>query len=112
MVFKNIKIGYNKWINIIASASFGVYLIHDNNIVRPFLWKTVFKNSTYQNTVLLIPYSICVVCIVYLVSTIIDLLRQGTAERVFITVVNGKIERIRKPCETVISFCKKAVFGI
>lgn len=111
MVFKNIKMGYNKWINIIASACFGVYLIHDNCIVRPFLWETVFKNSTYQNTVLLIPYSICVVCIVYIVSTIIDLLRQGTAERVFLTVVNGKKEIIQKPCEAVISLCKKIVFG-
>ena len=37
MVFKKIRMGHNRWINLIASAGFGVYLIHDNSIVRPFL---------------------------------------------------------------------------
>ena len=111
MVFKNIRMGHNKWINIIASAGFGVYLIHDNNIVRPFLWGTIFKNAAYQNTFLLIPYSIGVACLVYAVCTMIDLFRQVTIEKVFISFVAVNAENLLKPFRTFVSFCMQIVFG-
>lgn len=37
---------YNQKVNIIASATFGVYLIHDNPLMRSFLWGHVFKNQS------------------------------------------------------------------
>lgn len=40
--FKNLDIKNNKFINFIASTTFGCYLIHDNTLVRPFLWKNLF----------------------------------------------------------------------
>ena len=83
LMFKNLKIGYHKWINVIASATFGVYLIHDHPIVRPFLWQTVFRNASYQDSLLIIPYSIGAACLVYIVCTMIDLLRQATVEKLF-----------------------------
>ena len=36
LAFTRWKMNYRKWINITASATFGVYLIHDNKIVRSF----------------------------------------------------------------------------
>ena len=74
--FSGLKIKNNKLINILASATFGVYLIHDSGLVRPFLWLTVFKNASFQNSPYLIPYSIGVVILVYIVCTAIEILRS------------------------------------
>lgn len=76
------KIKHHRWINIAASATFGVYLIHDNNYMRHFLWIDFFNNANYQDSLLLIPYSIIVVIMVYVSCTAIELLRQYTIEKI------------------------------
>lgn len=81
MMFLTLKIDYNKYINTVAASTFGVYLIHDSGFVRPFLWKTVFHNASYQDSLMVIPYSIAVVAVVYVSCIVIDLLRKYTIER-------------------------------
>ncbi len=80
LAFKNTHIKQNKIINVISSATFGVYLIHDNNLVRPFLWKQVLNGEAFSNTIALIPYSIITVLMVYTVCTIIELIRIHVIE--------------------------------
>ena len=75
MIFATLNIKYNKVINIIASTMFGIYLIHDNKYIRYFLWRTVFKNAAYADTLDIIPYSILVVGIVFVVCSMFDFLR-------------------------------------
>ena len=111
MVFKNIKMGTRKGINVVASATFGVYLIHDSSIVRPFLWNTVFKTETYQDSAFLILYSIGVCLLVYAACTVIDLLRQNTIEKVYLHVVNKIAPVILSPFAALIGFGKRIVFG-
>ena len=67
--FSSLNIPHNKFINILASATFGVYLIHDNNFVRPFLWHNVFKNASFQDSPYLVPYSIAVILTVYILHS-------------------------------------------
>ena len=112
MVFKDIKMGYHKWINLVASGTFGVYLIHDSNIIRPFLWHELFRNAQYQKTILLIPYSILVIVVVYSVCTVIDLGRQKLFEKPFMVLVNKYSDLWIKPFENILCFCKNIVFGI
>lgn len=88
MLFTNLKMNYHKWINTIASATFGVYLIHDYYVVRPILWKNIFNNVQFQDSIMLIPYSIIVVLIVYITCTIIDLIRQKLLEKPYMNIVN------------------------
>ena len=111
MVFKNINMSYKRWINVIASASFGVYLIHDHRVVREFLWIKLFNVALYQNSLLLIPYSLGVVFFIYLTCTIIDILRQAVFEKVFLNAVEKEAVHITKPVEAAITICKKALFG-
>ena len=111
MAFATLKMNYHKWINIIASATFGVYLIHDSNIVRPFLWFEVFKNAQYQNSVLLIPYSVVVVIIVYVVCTVIDLIRQRVFEKAYMSLVDKYADSALKPFARICGFFRKVVFG-
>lgn len=111
MVFVKWDMKHIKWINIVASATFGVYLIHDNDVVRDLLWQEVFENAKYQNSVLLIPYSIIVVAIVYVTCTLIDLLRQQIIEKTFMIMVNHYSEKLIQPFETVFHTVKHFVFG-
>ncbi len=111
MVFKSINLGYHKWINIIASATFGVYLIHDNRIIRKFLWEELFKVNSYSNSALLIPYSICVVLLIYTVCTIIDLLRQILFEKAFLYVIENKADSFINQIKVLITMCIGCIFG-
>lgn len=46
-VFKNLKCKYNRWINILASTTFTVYLIHNNPIISDWVWNTVVYADRY-----------------------------------------------------------------
>lgn len=74
--FKHLGMKYNSIINLLASATFGVYLIHDNHIFRPYMWDKIFKLSSYQESSYLIPYTIAVIIAVYLSCSIIELIRS------------------------------------
>lgn len=111
MAFATLKMRYHRWLNVIASATFGVYLIHDSEIIRPVLWESVFKGAQYQDSITLIPYSIVAVSAVYLVCTIIDLLRQRLFEKPYMAIVNRYSKSWLKPFDTICSFFKNIVFG-
>lgn len=111
MAFTKWDIGHKKWINVISSATFGVYLIHDSNILKPLLWKEIFKNAQYQSSLFLIPYSLIVVLIVYVACTLIDLLRQQIFEKPFMLVVNRYCEKMTKPFARASRMIKNFVFG-
>lgn len=81
ILFSKIDIGNIKWINIISSATFGVYLIHDNKLMRNLLWVKIFKNQSYTNSNKLILYSIATILIVYILCTFIDLIRIYILEK-------------------------------
>ena len=65
----------NKIINLIASSTFGVYLIHDNPYIRNYIWKELFKVSSYINSPYLFLYSILITFSIFIVCTLIDLIR-------------------------------------
>ena len=81
IMFKNLKINYNKIINILASTTFGVLLIHANTAaMRRFLWVDVFNNMGHYNSKYFIIYACAVVVLVYGIAVIIDLLRKKFVE--------------------------------
>ena len=86
--FKNLKIQYNKIINTISKATFGVFLIHDNPFIRTILWKNIFHCSEFENTFILIPYSIVVIIIVYICCTLIELFRINSIEKIWVKLID------------------------
>lgn len=86
--FKNMNIKDNDYINIIAKATFGVYLIHDNNFVRPYLWNFI-NAPKYTNSVFIIIYSILIVIVIYSICTIIELLRIKFIEEKYMKKINN-----------------------
>ena len=51
-MFAEWNLGVYKWINSAATLMFGVYLIHDNNFLRDFIW----QNLTNVGKVIKMPY--------------------------------------------------------
>lgn len=84
--FQKLKI-QSKFINIVAGSTFGIYLIHDDVYFR-IVWKTVFHFPDFQDSVLLIPYSIFIVLITFVVCCVIDLLRRYALEPWYLKLLN------------------------
>ena len=93
LYFKDVNI-QSTAINIIASATFGVYLIHENTYVRPFLWEKILKNSLFYNKPILILHALGSIAITYIICTIIELLRKYIIERNLLPLVYKAYDKL------------------
>lgn len=91
--FLNWDLGYHPWINTLASAAFGVYLIHDSFYTREFLWKQLFRNAAFSQSPILIPYAAGVILLVYVVCAGLELLRIATVEKLWMKAVDRLEEK-------------------
>ncbi len=68
-------------VNYIAGSVLGIYLIHDNFILRQYIWQVIYPNSNYIE----FPYIHAATKIfsVFAICLIIDILRRITIEKVF-----------------------------
>ena len=90
LTFKNLNIKNNNFINAIASTMFGVYLIHDNILVRPFIWKTIFKNAEFLDSEYLFLHSILTSIIVFIGCVVIDYVRIILLEKPLFKWIESK----------------------
>ena len=111
MGFLTLKMNYHKWINMIASATFGVYLIHDSSYIRYYLWTNIFKINQYQDSTFLILYSILVVFILYVSCTMIDLIRKKLVEKPYMLFVNHYTYYFLKSFKIICEMFRKWIFG-
>lgn len=84
----------------VSGAAFGVYLIHDNYLIRYLVWDT-FKASKVALTHWAVIYACVVAVAVYLSCTVVELLRQ----RLF--VLAGKWYEKTPLCKKEQIFCDK-----
>lgn len=76
MYFKNLNIGYSKFINTVAASAYGVLLIHANSdTMRQWLWKDVLNNTGMYDSMWLPVHAICSVIGIYIICTVIDIIR-------------------------------------
>jgi hypothetical protein len=75
MFFKNIRIKQSNVINSLAAATFAVLLIHDNLIMRKWLWQNIVDCSghIYTSTILTLAHAIVVVFSIYIICVVIDI---------------------------------------
>ena len=86
--FKELKIKQNKFINTISATTLGVYLIHDNDYARTTIWHTLLKTQNYTDSSLLFLYLVGCVCLIFVLSSVIDLIRMYFLEHPFFFLVN------------------------
>lgn len=74
-VFKNLTCKYNRWINILASTTFAVYLIHNNPIISDWLWNTVVCADRYLESSFFLLHMLGVTTLIFGVCAILELIR-------------------------------------
>lgn len=62
---KNVRIKHNKAINNIAATTFGIYLIHDNPLLRKFLWVELLDCPFHSELKLFIVFALTGITIVF-----------------------------------------------
>lgn len=101
MFFKNIKIRYSKFINAVASTTFGVLLIHANSdFMRQWLWQDTLKNLEVFSTNWVYLHALLSILGIFILCSIIDFIRQKLIEKPFMKwwdkILNKIIKKFSK----------------
>ncbi len=94
LAFLNCNIKYNRVVNTIASATFGIYLIHDDVWVKEWLWGTVIRQGTYSESCYLVIFSLFSIMSVFAACAIVEIVRKALLYKIEIEITNGIIKRI------------------
>lgn len=82
LYFLNLNIKYNKWINVVAASTFGVFLIHTNgDIMRQWLWKDLLNNVGMYGHNLMIIHAVTSVIAIFVICSAIDFFRISWIEK-------------------------------
>lgn len=76
------NISYNNFINVIASTTFGIYLIHDNRNVRPFIWNMIFHTENMISKLPYILFNILLICLlIFIVCSFMEYVRKALFDK-------------------------------
>lgn len=78
----------NRFINLLSGATLGVYLLHENDYMRSYLWLTVFHADQQAGSRWLPLHVVQAAVLVFILGAVIDLVRQATVEKLFLRVVD------------------------
>ncbi len=88
-IFLNLKIKNNKLINVVASTTLGIYMVHDGLFYK-FIWDKVLKSTDHLYS----RYSICYILIstalIFVFGAIIELIRQFIEKHTVTKFLNSK----------------------
>ena len=95
MYFKNINIPQSRFINTVASTTFGVLLIHANSdTMRRWLWKDIFNNvGNYYSSIRCI-HPFAAVAVVFAICSLIDFVRIKVIEKPFFSYIDKKLPTV------------------
>lgn len=79
--FLNIKMKNRKWLNTLASSTLAILMIHDHNYFRKVLWNDVIHTQDWMYSRLFLIRVFITVISIYLICTVIDILRRCLLEK-------------------------------
>lgn len=75
LLFRNIKIKNSKIINYISASTLGIYLIHENFLMRDLIWKKIFIIDFNSGVINILLFALVKVVIVFILCLFIDKIR-------------------------------------
>ena len=96
LLFKDIDIKTNKYINAVASTTFGIYLLHDYSDMRDIIWNRIFRVSNFQNSGALLIYGAFCIIAVFVVCSAIEYIRKLLFDKVFEKIADFAINKTTK----------------
>lgn len=91
LIFKNLNIKTNKVINLLASYTFSIYIIHENTFLSKALYITIFNCDKFYNSKLLLLNIFMTSIGIYLICIIIEIIRKTFMKK----VIDDKIDNIK-----------------
>lgn len=92
LLFNNIYIKQSKFLNKIAASTFGIYLIHDNFLIRQFIWNDIYSNKLFFESKFFYLHAIIKISIIFIVCFIIE----STRISIFDKSISNLTNRIEK----------------
>ena len=89
----------NKFVNVISSLTFGVYLISDNKYIRQIIWNDIFNNIKYVESSYLIVHIIISIFITIITCLIIEFIRKNLFEKAILSCFDDKIDNFQNNIE-------------
>ena len=86
---KNLHIPRNRFINKVASCTFGVYLFHENLLVNKYLWHVLLRSDEFSSSKFLLVYMICASILVFALCTVLELVRKQLLEKPMQKLIAG-----------------------
>lgn len=83
--FKGVNIRQNKFINIVAASTFGVFLLHTR--LSKFLWKDMINVQQYYVAPIV---SVLIIFAVYVICTLIDFIRIKLIEKPLFSALRNR----------------------
>ena len=80
-LFRGLDVRPNKLIYSVGASTFGVYLIHNNEQLKDFMWYKVLKITDYVESPLFIVYSLFCMLAIFAVCSAIEILRVKFIEK-------------------------------
>lgn len=71
MVFRQMEF-HNTWINRVSGSMLGIYLIHENVLIRPLIWNEWFPNAPYVHSPWLPVFAAAKVAVIFVVCLLLD----------------------------------------
>ncbi len=76
LFFLHLTIRPSKVINLLASTTLGIYLLHDGQLLNYYMWRSLLKSAEFTHSPWLILYIPSCVALIFIVGACVDLLRQ------------------------------------
>jgi hypothetical protein len=74
MLFLKISINTNRVINYAAGTTFGIYLFHDNFILRDWIWGYAVNREAYYNSPQFLVHCFFIVSVLFIMGMIADII--------------------------------------
>lgn len=93
LAFRGLDLGRNRWINLVAATTFGIYLIHEHHLVRGWIFGHLDMGSHFGSPDL-VPYVLLCMLAIFALCSVLEFVRMQTLERVTSRIVPWLSRRV------------------
>lgn len=77
LFLSSIRMTHHKWINVLASTTFGIYLLHDSDISRVLIWRDLLNLDVTSYQSRQFPgIGIGIILVIFAIGVIVEMIRQ------------------------------------
>lgn len=106
--FLKLEIGRMELINYVATSMLGVYLLHDNNLGKHYIWNEIYKNMRFMNSKYLSLHVLFSIVSLFLSCVILDKLLNYIFNKYIIKL----LESLLKKSEENLYICLKKILSV